>query len=167
MITKVYLYMIFILFIIYMFSIVWKNIFIQMGIRYLISKRENISDNTLINKRDKRRYIKNIDILIDISDNFSILEHIIGFFIAKKNGLLDNTNNDIAEDKLLDNIISNYIKFMVCSSLIFFIFLILFSIVLFLINFILNIFNKSIKIIKNFHVYGYQYVNLNINNHIM
>ena len=53
MITKVYLYMIFILFIIYMFSIVWKNIFIQMGIRYLISKRENISDNTLINKRDK------------------------------------------------------------------------------------------------------------------
>ena len=167
MITKVFVYMIFILFIIYMFSIVWKNIFIQIGIRYLISKREYISNDTLINKRDKKRYIKNIDILIDISDNFSILEHIIGFFIAKKNGLLNNTNNNIADDKLSDNIISNYIKFMLCSSLILFIFLTLFVILLFGINFILNIFNKSIKIIKTFHIDGYQYINLNINNHMM
>ncbi|TKZ35134.1 hypothetical protein [Brachyspira catarrhinii] len=166
MITKVYVYMIFILFIIYMFSIIWKNIFIQMSIRYLISKREYISNNKLINKRDKKRYIKNIDILIDISDNFSILEHIIGFFIAKKNGLLNN-NDNIVEDKLLDNIISNYIKFMICSSLLLFIFLILFAIILFVINFILNIFNKSIKIIKTIHIDSYQYINLNINNHMM
>ncbi|WP_288622636.1 hypothetical protein [uncultured Brachyspira sp.] len=166
MITKVFVYMIFILFIIYMFSIVWKNIFIQIGIRYLISKREYISNDTLINKRDKKRYIKNIDILIDISDNFSILEHIIGFFIAKKNGLINN-NNDTTDDKLLDNIISNYIKFMACSSLMLFVFLILFYIILSVLNFILNMFNKSINIIKNLHIYGYQYINLNINNHMM
>lgn len=166
MITKVFVYMIFILFIIYMFSIVWKNIFIQIGIRYLISKREYISNDTLINKRDKKRYIKNIDILIDISDNFSILEHIIGFFIAKKNGLINN-NNDTTDDKLLDNIISNYIKFMACSSLMLFVFLILFYIILSILNFILNMFNKSINIIKNLHIYGYQYINLNINNHMM
>lgn len=166
MITKVFVYMIFILFIIYMFSIVWKNIFIQIGIRYLIFKREYISNDTLINKRDKKRYIKNIDILIDISDNFSILEHIIGFFIAKKNGLINN-NNDTTDDKLLDNIISNYIKFMACSSLMLFVFLILFYIILSVLNFILNMFNKSINIIKNLHIYGYQYINLNINNHMM
>lgn len=166
MITKVFVYMIFILFIIYMFSIVWKNIFIHIGIRYLISKREYISNDTLINKRDKKRYIKNIDILIDISDNFSILEHIIGFFIAKKNGLINN-NNDTTDDKLLDNIISNYIKFMACSSLMLFVFLILFYIILSVLNFILNMFNKSINIIKNLHIYGYQYINLNINNHMM
>ncbi|TXJ20916.1 hypothetical protein EPJ79_07245 [Brachyspira aalborgi] len=166
MITKVFVYMIFILFIIYMFSIVWKNIFIQIGIRYLISKREYISNDTLINKRDKKRYIKNIDILIDISDNFSILEHIIGFFMAKKNGLINN-NNDTTDDKLLDNIISNYIKFMACSSLMLFVFLILFYIILSVLNFILNMFNKSINIIKNLHIYGYQYINLNINNHMM
>lgn len=167
MIVKVYIYMIFILFIICIFSIIWKNIFIQMSIRYLISKREYISNNKLINKRDKKRYIKNIDILIDISDNFSILEHIIGFFIAKKNGLLNNTNNNIADDKLSDNIISNYIKFMACSSLMLFVFLILFYIILSVLNFILNMFNKSINIIKNLHIYGYQYINLNINNHMM
>lgn len=166
MVTKVYIYMIFILFIIYMFSIVWKNIFIQISIRYLISKREYIINDTLIKKRDKKRYIKNIDILIDISDNFSILEHIIGFFIAKKSGLLNN-NNDITNDKLLDNIISSYIKFMICSSLILFIFLIFFIIILSILNFILNMFNKSLMIIKHLHIYGYQYINLNINNHIM